>query len=52
VFEPLSDPGVFARVHVDPDGGTIAWPGGLDLAPEPLYIEAREHPVAGTHAVG
>jgi hypothetical protein len=29
VLEPLSDPTYFARVRVDPDAGTIAWPAGL-----------------------
>lgn len=24
--------------------GTVGWPGGLDMAPEPLYAEARRHP--------
>ena len=45
VFEPLRDPDVFARVTVDPEAGTIAWPGGLDMAPEPLYEAARSRPV-------
>lgn len=40
VFEPLGDPAYFARVRVDPGAGTIAWPNGVDLAPEPLYEEA------------
>ena len=44
VFEPLRDPSYFARVEVDPEGGTITWPDGLDMAPEPLYDEARRHP--------
>jgi hypothetical protein len=44
VFEPLRDPAYFARVRVDPDAGTIAWPDGLDMAPEPLYREAQRHP--------
>jgi hypothetical protein len=43
VFEPLRDPDYFARVKVDPEAGTITWPNGLDLAPEPLYDEARRH---------
>ncbi len=43
VFEPLRDPGVFARVTVDREAGTIAWPDGLDMAPEPLYDEARRN---------
>jgi hypothetical protein len=41
VFEPLRDPQYFARVTVDAEAGTIAWPDGLDMAPEPLYAEAR-----------
>ena len=45
VFEPLADPTEFARVEVDAEAGTIGWPGGLDMAPEPLYAEARRHPV-------
>jgi len=36
VFEPLRDRDFFARVAVDPEAGTITWPGGLDMAPEPL----------------
>jgi hypothetical protein len=42
VFEPLRDPTYFARVAVDPEGGTIAWPNGVDMAPEPLYAAARQ----------
>ena len=42
VFEPLRDPDYFARVEVDPEAGTITWPNGLDMAPEPLYDEARQ----------
>jgi hypothetical protein len=41
VLEPLRDPAYFARVRVDPEAGTITWPDGLDIAPEPLYQEAR-----------
>jgi len=43
VFQPLSDPNYFARVEVDPEAGTITWPNGLDMAPEPLYSEAHRH---------
>lgn len=48
VFEPLADPGYFARVRVDPEAGTIVWPNGADMAPEPLYAAARQRstPVA------
>ena len=45
VLEPLSEPAYFAQVRVDLESGTIAWPNGVDLAPEPLYDEARRHPV-------
>lgn len=45
VFEPLRDPAVFAEVYVDGQFGTIAWSNGLDMAPEPLYAEARQHRV-------
>ncbi len=45
VFEPLRDPRRFAKVSVE--GGTITWPeDGLDMAPEPLYAEARERRVS------
>jgi len=50
VFEPLRDPSYFARVELDPEAGTIAWPDGLDMAPEPLYAEARRHPVRTARA--
>lgn len=46
VFEPLADPAYFAEVRVDTESGTIAWPNGVDMAPEPLYAEARRRPVA------
>ncbi len=44
VFERWSDPVEFERVYVDDDAGTIAWPGGLDLAPDRLYRDLK--PVA------
>jgi hypothetical protein len=45
VFEPLRDPRRFEKVSVGM--GTIVWPeDGLDMAPEPLYQEARRNQVA------
>ncbi|MCZ7589039.1 MAG: DUF2442 domain-containing protein [Gaiella sp.] len=41
VFEPLRDPAYFRRVAVDTAAGTITWPNGIDMAPEPLYAEVR-----------
>ena len=40
VLAPLADPAFFAKVRIDPEAGTIAWPNGIDFAPEPLYEEA------------
>ncbi|MGI8549821.1 MAG: DUF2442 domain-containing protein [Dehalococcoidia bacterium] len=37
VFAPLSDPSYFRKVRYDPEGRTIVWPNGADLAPETLY---------------
>jgi hypothetical protein len=45
VFEPLADPAYFAQVRLDPEAGTVAWPNGVDMAPEPLYEQARRNPV-------
>ena len=50
VFAPLRDPLYFARVNVDREAGTIAWPNGVEMAPEPLYAEARRHLVGTTAA--
>jgi hypothetical protein len=52
VFEPLRDPSYFARVELDPEAGTIAWPNGLDMAPEPLYAEACRRPARTARAAG
>ncbi len=38
-FAPLRDLNLFRRAHLD--GGTVAWPGGLDLASERLYALAH-----------
>jgi hypothetical protein len=47
VFEPFRDPKRFAKVAIE--GPTLVWPeDGLDMAPEPLYEKACEHPVGGT----
>ena len=52
VFEPLADPAFFAQVRVDPEAGTIVWPNGVDMAPEPLYAQSRLHRVAERSARG
>jgi hypothetical protein len=48
VLAPLRDPAYFSQVRVDPESGTIAWPNGVDLAPEPLYEAARRNRVEPT----
>ncbi|HST34984.1 MAG TPA: DUF2442 domain-containing protein [Solirubrobacteraceae bacterium] len=45
VLAPLADAKFFAQVRVDSEAGTIAWPNGIDFAPEPLYAEAKRRQV-------
>jgi uncharacterized protein DUF2442 len=45
VLAPLNDSDYFAEVSVDPEAGTVVWPDGIDLAPEPLYEQAKAHPL-------
>ena len=41
VFEEARTPEGFAQVTVDPESGTVVWPGGADLAPDTLYERVR-----------
>ncbi len=41
VFEHARTPAGFAEAHVDPETGTVCWPGGADLAPDTLYERIR-----------
>lgn len=51
-FESLRDPQRFARVSVNPDLGTIEWPGELDIDPDVLWswLTGRSIPWASTKA--
>ena len=46
VLESLNDPEFFSQVTVDAEAGTVVWPNGIDLAPEPLYKQVHAHPLA------
>jgi hypothetical protein len=53
--EPLRDPEYFCQARVDEEARTVAWPNGLDPAPELLYKAGQgsvtEHrPVHRAHA--
>lgn len=39
VFKRWEDPAEFDTVRIDPASGTLAWDGGLDVAPDALYRE-------------
>ena len=39
VFEAFSDLSFFSKARVE--AGTIAWPNGVDIAPETLYEKVR-----------
>ena len=42
MFEPLlADYGLFRRVTVDPNAGTIVWPNGANISPRTLLLESK-----------
>lgn len=45
------DPSEFEQVKVDPECGTVVWPGGVDVAPDRIYQEiagSRGRETSGT----
>ena len=51
LLEPLGDPEYFAQVRVDPEGGTVVWPNGLDLDPLVLHGDFEAENPVGFHDV-
>ena len=45
VFEPLRDPGFFARVKVNTELGTVCWPNDADLDSDVLYAKITGRPI-------
>ncbi|MEO8435837.1 MAG: DUF2442 domain-containing protein [Pyrinomonadaceae bacterium] len=43
VFRPLKDSKFFKRFFIE--AGTLAWPNGVDIAPEALYQAADVRPI-------
>jgi hypothetical protein len=45
VLSPFRDVAFFATVQVDPESGTLVWPGEIDLDPDVLYSRATGAPL-------
>jgi len=45
VFAELVEPEVFGEARLDPEVGTVVWPGGADLDPLVLYSSITGIPV-------
>lgn len=41
VFERLKDPLFFQQICIE--GGTVTWPGNLDLAPDAMYASIKDN---------
>jgi hypothetical protein len=41
VFATLADPDLFAQAYIEHD--VVTWPGELDLAPDAMYAELKQH---------
>lgn len=47
LFAAWNDPREFEKVFVDPECGTVCWPGNMDLDPDMLYSEVTGKPLPG-----
>ena len=45
IFAPLSNPGYFDQVRVNPELGTVTWPNEADLDPDVLYSYLTGEPL-------
>jgi hypothetical protein len=50
VFAVCKDEAVFREVLFDEESGAIAWPGGIDLAPDALHRRLQESESAATNS--
>ena len=41
VFEPLRDSEFFCLAYLD--SGVVTWPGNIDIAPDAMYREIKQH---------
>lgn len=42
VFRRWENEDEFRKVFIDPETGTVAWPGEIDLAPDALYRDVAQ----------
>ena len=50
LYGPLRDPGLFARVEIDPEVHTLVWPNGADFDPTTLHDWPRHEAAMRTMA--
>lgn len=50
VFLPMENVDFFSQVSVDPEGGTVTWPNGVDFCPDVLYADATGKALTGLGA--
>jgi hypothetical protein len=50
VFAAWNDEAAFHELFIDEESGTIAWPGGIDLAPDALHqrLQGAESPATNS----